>query len=253
MRSVIRSAQLRIYLPPRRVGEYAPHTRALRAVVRVSEEFVWEGPTADDAYTAEWRNGTYVCPRYTRLRMLEGVLAHRHDFPASVLASELAVRRAAQELDRIRMSAPAARSYIMSSPWHVPLRWFALFEPDSRELVTTADGPTIRHRSGLDDAVRRIAHAIDVLEEAGFDEAVVEDAQELQAWLQEFPEDAMVELHYHSVARMFSDGDLAFDESCAEVNRSLEALERLDYEDAGRAYAEVASRWAPAQALSYVN
>lgn len=253
MQAVIRSAQLRIYLPQRRVGEFAPHTRAPRAVVRVSEEFVWEGPTADDAYSAEWDGKTYVCPRYTRLRMLEGVLAHRNDFPASMLTSELAVRRAAQELDRIRTSAPAARSHIMSSPWHVPLRWFALFEPASRELLTTDDGPTIRYRTSLEEAVRRISHAIEVLEEAGFDESVVDDAQQLESWLLEFPDGAMVELHYHTVARLFADGDLAFDESCAEVNRSLEALERLDYEAAGLAYAEVASRWAPAQALAYVN
>ncbi len=250
---MIRSAQLRIYLPKHRVDKFPPHSDPARAVVRVSDEFVWEGSTVDDAYTAEWGGETYVCPRYTRLRMLEGVVAHRNDYPGSLLTSELAVRRAAQEIDRIRTTAPAARSYIASAPWHVPLRWFALFDPESRELITADDGPTIRYRTALSDALTRIAHAVEVLEEAGFDEAVVEDAVELQRWLEEFSSSAMVELHYHSVARLFSDGDLAFDESCGDVTRSLAALERLDYEEAGRAYAAVASRWAPAQALSYVN
>ena len=48
-------------------------------------------------------------------------------------------------------------------------------------------------------------------------------------------------------------GTLVLDESAAEVARSLEALKTYDYEEAGMAYAEVASRWAPAQALAYVN
>ena len=214
---------------------------------------MWEGPTADDAYTTEWDGEIYVCPRYPRLRMLEGVLSHRDDFPGSPLASELAVRRAAAELDQIQSNAPAARSYIMTSPWFVPLRWFALFAPSSRELLSTDDGPTIRYRTSMSDARGRIEHAVEVLEHAGFDESVVADAEELGDWLDAFPDIAMVELHYHTAARLFSDGDLVLDESCADVNRSLDALERLDYEEAGRAYAEVASRWAFAQALTYVN
>jgi hypothetical protein len=253
MRRVIRSAQLRVYVPKQRVGAFPPHLDRARAVVRVSDEFVWEGPTSDDAYATTWDGIAYVCPRYPRLRMLEGVVAHRDAHPGSLLTSELAARRAAQEIDRIRASAPTARSYILTAPWHVPLRWFALFDPGARELLTTDAGPTIRYRNTLRDAIERIARAVEILEEAGFDEAVVEEAQDLERWLDGFSSLAMIELHYHSVARLFSDGDLAFDESCADVARSLAALERLDYEEAGRAYAEVAGRWAPAQALIYVN
>lgn len=221
--------------------------------MRVSDEFVWEGPTTDDAYTTEWNGVTFVCPRYTRLRMLEGVLAHRDDHPGTLLASELAVRRAAQEIDRIRAAVPSARSYIMTAPWHVPLRWFALFDPESRELLTTEAGATIRYRTDMSDALARIARAIGILDEAGFDVGVVEDAQEVEEWLAEFDPLGMVELHYHTVAGLFSDGELAMDESCADVHRSLDALERFDYEAAGRAYADVAGRWAAAQALTYVN
>lgn len=253
MPAVIRTAQLRAYVPKARVGAFPPHRDPGRAIVRVSDEFVWEGPTADDAFTAEWEGVTYVCPRYPRLRMLEGVLAHRDDHPGSMLTSELAVRSAAREIDRIRATTPAARSYIVSAAWHVPLRWFALFDPDSRELLTVDDAPTIRYRTAHREALARIEHAIAVLDEAGFDESVVEDASELERWLRGFPDEAMIELHYHSVAGLFSDGDLALDESCAEVHRSLDALERFDYEEAGRAYADVAGRWAHAQALSYVN
>ncbi len=250
---MIRTAQLRVYVPKRGAGAFPPHLDPDRRILRVSDEFVWEGPTSDDAYTTQWNGATYVCPRYPRLRMLEGVLAHRIDHPGSMLASELAVRRASQEIDRIRASAPAARSHIVSAPWHVPLRWFALFDPEARELLSTGHGPTIRYRSGIGASLDRIATAIEILEAAGFDDSVIEDAHDVAEWLEGFTSTAMVELHYHTVARLFSDTDLVLDDSCACVHRSLEALERLDYEEAGRAYADVASRWAPAQMLAYVN
>ena len=214
---------------------------------------MWEGPTADDAYTADWDGVSYVCPRFPKLRMLEGVLSFRDDHPGSALASELAVRRATQELARIRSQEPTARSYILTAAWHVPLRWFVGFEPDQRMIYEAPHGTSIRYRTRLTDAITKVTAAIETLEDAGFDDNVVEDLADLERWLKEFSDSGMLELDYHTVARLFSDGSLAFDESVAEVRRSLDALGRLDYEEAGYAYADVAGRWAPAQALAYVN
>ncbi len=55
------------------------------------------------------------------------------------------------------------------------------------------------------------------------------------------------------MARLFSDGDLALDESAADIAASLDALERGDLEEAGEHYATAAARWAHAQSLSHVN
>lgn len=253
MDPVIRSAQFRVYLPVERLGRFDPHRREGRAVVQVDDEFVWEEPTRDDAYTATWSGGTYVCPRYPRLRMLEGVLAFRSAHPASALMSELAVRNAAQELAQIRSDAPTARSYILTAPWHVPLRWFTAFDPAERELYETAAGTSIRYRTSTSDAITRIERAIEILDEAGFDASIVDEVQNLHRWVKEFAGDGMIELDYHTVAGLFPDAELAFDESAAEVARSLSALDRLDYDEANEAYAEVATRWAAAQALVYVN
>lgn len=253
MQSVVRSAHLRIYMPIERIGTFESRPYKGRSIVRVDGEFMWDEPTADDAFTAEWKGRTYACPRYPRLRMLEGVVAFWQDNPGSGLLSELAARRAAQELARIRSEAPAARSYILSAAWHVPLRWFAAFKPGEREMYTASHGPSIRYRTSVRTAVRRMARAVEILEEAGFDDAVVDDVREVERWLREFSADGMVELDYGTVARLFDSGTLVLDESAAEVARSLEALKTYDYEEAGMAYAEVASRWAPAQALAYVN
>ncbi len=252
MLSVIRSAHLRVYVPVDRVGAFRSHVDA-GGVARVSDHFVWTGPTGDDAFTVDWAGERFVCPRYPRLRMLEGVLSFREDHPGSALMSELAVRWASQELSRIRNQVPTARSYILSSPWHVPLRWFACFDPGDRELYEGVEGTSIRYRTGLADALARLERATGILEEAGFEDGVVAEVGDLVHWLREFSAQAMLELDYGAVAGLFSDGSLAFDESAADVQRSLDALERLDYEEAGVAYAEVAGRWAPAQALAYIN
>lgn len=250
---MIRTAQLRVYLPIDRTGAFDAHPASARGIVRANGEFVWAGSTRDDAYTLQRGGTTYVCPRYPRLRMLEGILSFREDHPGSALTSELAVRRAVQELARIRNDAPTARSYILTASWHVPLRWFACFAPDERELRPAGSGLSIRYRTALGDAIGRLEHAAEILDDAGFDESVVDDVIELEGWLREFSRTGVLELDYHTLADLFDEGTLAFDESAAEVQRSLDALSRLDYEAAGEAYAEVARRWAPFQALAYVN
>ena len=64
---------------------------------------------------------------------------------------------------------------------------------------------------------------------------------------------ALLELDYGRVASLFSGADLALDDSAELVHESLDALHKLDYDRAGRAYGRVAERWAKAQALTYVN
>ena len=167
--------------------------------------------------------------------------------------SELAVRNAAQELQRIKDDDPAAKSHILTSPWHVPLRWFACFIPEERELYEANHGPSIRYRTTVALALDRMSYTIETLENAGFDDVIVGDAADLEDWITGFPEDSMLELDYHTVAGHFPDADLVFDESAADVQRSLEALRSEDWDQAGDAYSDVASRWMTAQALTWVN
>ena len=240
-------------MPTERVGAFESHLFGGRPVVRASGELMWAEVTTNDAFTMEWKGATYVCPRYARLRMLEGIVAFWSDNPGSTLLSELVARRATQELARIQAEAPEARSYIISAAWHVPLRWFTAFDPEERELYTAPHGPSIRYRTEVLAAVSRVARAMEVLDEAGFDDGVLDDVRELERWLREFAGDGVLELDYHDTARMFDGASLVLDQSAAEIARSIDALERFDYEDAGLAYAAVAGRWAPAQALVYVN
>jgi hypothetical protein len=218
---------------------------------------VWEESTRNDAFVAEWHGRRWVCPRYPRLRMLEGLVAFSHSYPgptSRLLVPERAVRRATAELEALYRRDPAARSHILTSGWHVPLRWFAAFVPAEREVVDLRDGTrTIRYRTAMAGARARVAEAIEVLDDAGFEDPVVSQVRDFIEWLEGFDDEAMVELDYGSVAGLFGDADLVMDDTVSDVHASLEALRREDYEEAGRHYGRAAGRWARAQALTYSN
>lgn len=253
---MIPAAYLRVYLPENHAGSWPAHvTGPTRRVIRAGETFVWGEPGSNDAFVAEWHGRRYVCPRHPRLRMLEGALAFSNSNanPRSVLVSEPEVASIADELESLRSEVPDARSHILTSPWHVPLRWFIPYDAEDREMYNAPDGHSIRYRTTVGEAVPRVKRAAAIIEEAGFDESIVEQIRELHAWLRDFDAPGLLELDYARVAFLFSDADLALDDSAELVNASLAALKELDYERAGRAYGRVAERWAKAQALTYVN
>lgn len=217
---------------------------------------MWQEPLDDDAFTAEWEGRSFACPRYPKLRMLEGLLAFHNAYPGLIgptLVPEDVVRGAAAELQKLYDSDPAARSYILASPWHVPLRWFAAFRPDQREVLEGPGGPTIRYRTSRAQAIDHLERTVKVLTEAGFEDAVIDPVRHLTEWLEEFPGEAMLELDYGTVAGLFSEGELALDETAADIAASLDALEDGEFDRAGEHYVAAASRWAPAQARLYAN
>ena len=250
---MIATAYLRVYVPASRAAHLPAHLPSRSgAVIRASEHFVWQEPQVDDALAVEWEGATYRCPRFPRLRMLEGLLAFTTAYPNMPLLAAREINRYADELAELK-SDPGMRSHILSSPWHVPLRWFAAFRPGAREVYASGHGPSIRYRTTIGDAVDRIAWAVGVLDDAGFADGVVDQVRDLERWLRDFSVDALLELDYAGVASLFAREELVLDESATEVRKSLEALERGDYEEAGELYMAVAARWAPAQALTFSN
>ena len=253
-------AYLRIYVPA--TGSDGPvlehvtdRSRGIR-VLRQGEFGLSSESARDDAFVIDEDGLRFVCPRHPRLRMLEGLLAFRtavNDSSLALLVPESVADRAAAELDRIHDRFPGVKSHILTSPFAIPLRWFALFEQDDRLIATEYGRMTVRYRTELATGLHRVRHAVQVLEDAEFDDSIIEQVGDVVRWLEEFPRDALVELDYGSVADLFDETELVLDESAAEIGASLEALERGDYELAGEHYAAAASRWAPVHALAYAN
>jgi len=219
----------------------------------MNAEFVWTESTADDAIYTAWEGDQFVCPRNTRLRMLEGVVAFGGSGEGSLLVSEDERVAAIAELSNMKRSSALARSFILSSAWHVPLRWFSAFRPSERDVYEEGGITSIRYRTSIGEAIDRVRWAATVLDAAGFPETPIEHLNDLERWLADFSADSMVELDYGRVASLFKDADLVFDESALDVRESLLALEAGDLAGSGDGYQRVARRWASPQAYTFTN
>jgi hypothetical protein len=250
---MIRTAHLRSYLREESLPRYEHQAPSGDGPLHVDDHFLWREPDTDDAFMVDWGGERYVCPRNFQLRKLEGMLAFNNAFPDAGLIPRGTVIEASSQLESLRDGSPMMRSYILTSPWHVPIRWFGAFLHEEREIYERSRGMSIRYRALLSDAKRRVDRAARIVSDAGFDPAVTGQVRSLGSWLDAFPDDGMVELDYGDVATLFSEGDLVLDESVADVAASLLALEQGDVDRAATYYASLSRRWSHAQALAFSN
>lgn len=214
-----------------------------------------EEPDGEDL-AVSWGGRSFVCPRNTRVRILEGVLAFYNAYAASgssLIVPETVAQRAADELVRLSRAGPAAKSHILTSAWFIPLRWFVPFDPDQREMLGSDEVHGIRYRTDAIAARRRLQRALKALRDSGLDENVVQQVDDLAEWVAGFPRGSMLELDYGTVAGLFSAPELVLDETAFDIWESIAALERGDLEQAGEHYAAAASRWAAAIAVTFSN
>jgi hypothetical protein len=172
---------------------------------------------------------------------------------AEVLVPEPEARRAARELAKLRRRDPSAVPTLMESPWHVPVRWFVLFEDHQRVLADRPEGGyRLTYWNTLPEARRRASRAVRVLDGGGLD-AVAQVVRDMGGWLDGFGPDAAIELDYGDVAAGAGWNDLEADHSAGEIQEALEALEAGDLERAAELYQAVAGRWAEAKMRESLN
>ena len=250
---MIRTAYLRAYFPTTSAVALPPHRVEPVRKLTQSEHFIWQESTVDDAVYTVWNDTQFVCPRNTRLRMLESILAFSKTHPGLPLLSDEDKRAYIAELAALRSASRHSQGFILSSAWHVPLRWFSAFTTSERDVYDAGDFTSVRYRTSLGGAIDRVHWAADVLDASGFSDGVVDRVKDLEGWLADFSPDSMVELDYAATARGFSAADLAFDESADDIRSSLLSLERGDFEASGDAYERVARRWADPQSYTFSN
>jgi hypothetical protein len=251
---MIKAAYLRVYEPSD--GSEEETARSEERLREVSEYGLMSESLNDGVLSATWNDGHYVCPRFPRLRLLEGLLGFRNAYPgltAELLIPEEVAERAAAELEALQDRDPDAKSHILSSPWHVPLRWFSAFDPSERSVEERNGATALLYRTTIAQADDRLTRALVTLQNAGFQDAVIDQVQELYNWVASFDDDCLLELDYGGVAELFSDGALALDETGADIQSSLSALEAGNLDEASDHYSKAAARWAHAQALTYMN
>lgn len=244
---VTKTAQLRVYSPTA-----SPSADPVPGFV-ADFGMLSEGPGGD--LTAEWDGQVLVCPSNLRLRVLESTVAFANAFAGigAGLIPERAARSAVKELRKYHSDHPQHRSHVLTAAWHVPVRWFAMFEPSERGIYEAPAGPSLRFRTAIVDARQRLLRSTRILESAGVFRGPAEDMAQLQEWLEPFPEGSMIELDYGGVAQLFDPADVVLDDTCELVNESLDALAGGDMVRAGESYGRVVTRWAPAFSVTFSN
>lgn len=245
---VTKSAFLRVY-SPEVSGSSDPVPGFVRSYGLLSEE---EG---DSHWTVEWEGRRLVCPRNLRLRVLESTVAFANAFRGlgAGLIPEGEAQAADRELKAYHRSYPEHRSHILTSAWHVPVRWFAAFDPSEKEVYEAPEGARLRFRADLEKARARVKRACDILAKLAVFTGPAEELNQVLGWLEQFPEGSMVELDYGAVSDLFESQELVFDDSCDQVNQSIDALEAGDMMRAGECYGRVVTRWAPAFSVTFSN
>ncbi|MCW2875347.1 hypothetical protein [Actinacidiphila oryziradicis] len=213
-----------------------------------------------DAFVAVVDGVTHVCPWRTRLRGWQALEALEELLPEPVLDAVLPawIRSAATtEYEEWRAENPDARPWIRSATWHVPVRWFVLFDDAERTYEPSGGGeskqPVLRYRTPMVQARRRTARALRVLKESLDEGPLVEGLVEVGRWLEEFHPRSMVELDYGGLVHIIPENGLAEDHSAADTAEGLAALREGDSTRAGEAYERLAERWRSIRELQYAS
>nr|WP_205379203.1 hypothetical protein [Streptomyces sp. SID7805] len=199
-----------------------------------------------DAFVAVVDGVTCVCPWRTRLRGWQALEGLAELLPAPVLDAALppVVRRqAATDYERWLARNPDARPWIRGATWHVPVRWFVLFDDAEREYAKNGQGLLLRYRTPMAQARRRVARGLRTLRDALEEGPLIDGLVEVGRWLEEFHPRSLVELDYGGLVHAVPEGRLADDRSAAEVAEGLAALRDGDGARAGLAYEKLSERW----------
>ncbi|MER7396752.1 hypothetical protein ABT381_14665 [Streptomyces sp. NPDC000151] len=209
-----------------------------------------------DAFIAVVDGVTCVCPWRTRLRGWQALEELPERLPAPVLDAALppVVRRqAAADYERWLEMNPDARPWIRTATWHVPVRWFVLFNDAEREYTKGDQGLVLRYRTPMVEARRRVARGLRTLRDALEEGPLIDGLVDVGRWLEEFHPRALVELDYGGLVHAVPEGQLAEDRSAAEVAEGLTALREGDGERAGAAYEKLSDRWRAVRERQYAS
>ncbi len=205
--------------------------------------------TASDVDGADVRlvdGAYYVCPWRTRLRVLAAMLAFRQAAPfegSEEFVPEREARRARKELAKLRRRDPNAVSCIMQSPWHVPVRWFVLFDDGERRIVEEHGRFRLRYVTIAHKAVRRAEKAVPALRTSELG-PVADLIVELHQWLSLFDPRSIVELDYGGLSDLMTWDELDDDHSARDVQAALQALSADELPRSAELYQAVIGRWA---------
>ncbi len=213
-------------------------------------------PATQDGALVKLVDGTYyVCPLRTRLRTLAGLLAFHEAEPfegSRDFVPRGEARRAARELRRLRRREPGVIASLMESAWHVPVRWFVLFDDDERRILERGGRHCLSYLTTARKAMRRAERAVPALR--GSDLGSVADVVvELHQWLSAFDPRSLVELDYDGLCAFMSWDELDDDRSVRDVQEAIAALSSGEIGRPAELYQAVVGRWSEVRGHESLN
>jgi len=267
---MVPSAELRIFQPLERMsakeqahweryilaGGPVPTARPVYRQRVTGERFGIMSPAESEGALIRLVDGAYyVCPLHTRMRVLAGLLAFKEAKPfdgaeAFVPADE--AKRATKELAKMRRRRSSAVPSIMQSPWHVPVRWFVLFDDDERRIDERGDRHRLSYLTTARRAMRRAERAVPALRRSDLG-PVAEMIVELYRWLGAFDPGSLLELDYDGLCAFMTWDELDDDHSARDVQEALRALGSEEFPRSAELYQSVIARWVEARNHESLN
>jgi hypothetical protein len=199
---------------------------------------------------------TYLSPWRMRMRVLAAGLAFRETRPIELserFLSKKDAKRVARELRRLRRRDPLAVAFCHQSPWHVPIRWFALFADEERWLGDDEHGQLrLRYRTTARKALRRAGQTIPLLRRSDLG-PIGDLLMDLHEWIALFDVRSLVELDYGGLCDFLTWDELDDDRSVRDLGLALEALTRHEFPRSAEIYQGVLSRWAEIRGHELLN
>ena len=186
-----------------------------------------------------------VCPLDTRPRAAAAVLGFL-SAEAPVLRScalPLPEPSAKQQAEAALAELGSGAAHVVSASWTVPLPWFALVDPEERQL--RLDGRRrVWWRVPMGRARARAAQAERIVRSGLGDSEPADVLAETATWLANFDRGSVVELDYGGVVDLVDDEALRNDESADQVRDALQALREGDTAGARASYDRLREFWA---------
>lgn len=273
LRSVVMvpTAQLKVFVPlasfpPRERERWAAYVDAGEGLTRTEvAEVEWRNASArlvggrsslgpDAALVRRAGSRILLCPLQLELRAAFALAAFRRTIPDVVVDQFVPDARSRDVLAEAAASGRAP--HILDEPWAVPLHWYVAFSPDERRVLDPAEGSGLRVRylTTVGQAVLRLEHAIEVVEDTVEDaDEVLLALAELAAWLDGFVDDAVVELDEGRAGQLRPAEERRADRTCAELHEALDALAAGDLLAAAATFGAVRARWSKQRSRDHAS
>jgi hypothetical protein len=266
---MVPAAELRIYQPleafpaheqahwERHIvgGALQLHAPRYRQEVTPAGQGVLMPSGEDGAYVKVVEGAYYVCPWRTQLRVLAGIVSFRDaapfDDPRMFVTDEQA-KRARRELRRLRRRDPDQISAIMHSPWHVPVRWFVLFEDHERRLLEHAGHHRLSYLTTTRRALQRAEQVVPPLRRSELG-PIADLIVELHQWISLFDTNSILELNYGRLSDLMTWDEMDDDHSARELHEAIAALSDQRFPRSAELYQAVLTRAAELRAHETLN